>query len=207
MALSIRGSSFCGSGAEFFPTNPLVLARIFGEDAAPSRGASGLAPEKVNCRSKDVLVRDKAVYKAHRESFRRGDRAARREDLQGAAAADDARQAPSSAPARENAERTAGVREDGLFARNSNMASEREIEAAAQAVASDGGDHRLRKLLDPVHHSLSETGKLEGFGGPERGKFRDFGPGGECQRRAGNHNAGARRFACKGIEITAQGIK
>src|SRR5205823_7200900 len=75
-----------------------------------------------------------ACDEADGEGFVGVDASRGREHLKGAGCADESGQSLSAAPACDDAEARAGVREDGLMGSNAEAAGEREVEAAAHAV-------------------------------------------------------------------------
>ena len=78
------------------------------------------------------------------------DRLAGRHHFDRARLADEAREALRSAGAGQHAERDFGKADlAGVFARDAHVGGHRDLQAAADAVAVERGDHELRRLLQP----------------------------------------------------------
>src|SRR5262249_5058342 len=68
--------------------------------------------------------------------------------------------------------------EDRVGCCDAKIASQRQIHAAAHAVAVDGGDHWNGKTVDGVHQPLASPGKLESVRAVELGTLVEIGAGG-----------------------------
>ena len=87
--------------------------------------------------------RDELVDEADVESLARRDGFAEEEELKSAGAAKEAREALGASPAGQQAERRAGVAEEGIGRSEAAVAGEGEVEPAAETVAADGGEDGL----------------------------------------------------------------
>ena len=108
----------------------------------------------------------------------------------GALAADQPRQLLRAAAAGEDADLDLGQAEAGAFAGNDDVGAQRQFKSAAERVAFDGGDHRLRAVHDraPVflqvaRHDLDRAGFRH---------LADVGAGREHRVRAGDDQAADR---------------
>ncbi len=84
--------------------------------------------------------------------------------LERSSLSDQARQALRSAPTCDEAERCSAMAEHRVGRGNSVMASEREVESSAHAMAFNGGDYGSGKSGDGIHQSLTHLREFVGFG-------------------------------------------
>ena len=81
------------------------------------------------------------------------------------------------------------------------VAGEGELQPAAECVAADGRDHRLRGALDPPHHLLPPAGQRERGLRGEVPEFADVGAGDERPPAGpGEHDPEDRRIAALRLE-------
>ena len=105
------------------------------------------------------------------------------DELQGLLGADGARETLRAAGARNDAELDLGQAELAhVLGRNAVVAAERQLQAAAESGAVDGGDNRLGRLLDRVDQGRQERLLHLAL------EFRDVGAGGEELARARQHD-------------------
>ena len=125
------------------------------------------------CRRHDFVDEPDAV------GLLRADHFAGEDELQGAAFADQARQALRAAAAGKETELHLGLAELGAVHRDPDGAGHRRLAAAAERKAVDGRDHRLAEILDEIEDLLSEAAGL--FGVDRRGmrELADVGAGDE----------------------------
>ena len=92
-----------------------------------------------------LAVRHDLADEAHRERLGGADRLAGEAEPHRLELADRAGQALGAAGARHDADADLGLAELCAFARDQDVAAHRELEAAAERIAVDRGDHRLRR--------------------------------------------------------------
>ena len=96
--------------------------------------------------------------------------------------ADRARQALGAAGARQQAELHFGQAEPGVLGGDAEMAGQRDFKTAAKGGAMDGGDDRLRRVLDFGQH-FAETRRLRRLA-----EFGDVGAGDKGAAGAGQND-------------------
>ena len=104
---------------------------------------------------------DDLLDQAVLERFRGADRIAADDHLDRELRTDRARQALRAAGARQQAELHFGQAEPGFLDRHAKVACQRDLEAAAERGAVNGGNDRLRRIL----HRGQHFGRPGGFGG------------------------------------------
>jgi len=109
-----------------------------------------------------------------------------KEHLQRAPFADQPRQALRTAPARDKAECSAAMSEDGIRTGNASTARQSEIEPVAHAVAVNRSHGWGREVLDGLHQLLPHLRESKSRGAVEFGDFVKVGTGGEELSVAGN---------------------
>ncbi len=120
------------------------------------------------------LRRRERIHKAAAESFRGRERGGGEEKLKGFGAADKAGQAGCASPTRNESTRSAWMKEYGIGGGDPAVAGKSEIEAAADAVATDGSNHGLGAGFQKVHQVLAGCRKMQGGLGLAKG---DLGQG------------------------------
>ena len=112
--------------------------------------------------------------------------------LLGPARTDEAGEALRPAAARNDAEEDLRLAEHGALAGDPVVARERQLAAAAEGVAADGGDHEAVEGGDGVVRGVEPVGDGAGLGLPT--ELGDVGTGGEDALASGDHHgAGERR--------------
>jgi len=116
----------------------------------------------------------------------------RKEHLQGAGFADQARQALRSSPAGDETEGGPAMAKERVRSSDAPAAGQCEIKPASHAIAVNGGNGRSREGCDSMHQTLAYVRKGEGFGAGQNGDFVEVGSGREEARIAGENEAGWR---------------
>ena len=119
------------------------------------------------------------VHQAEALGFRRIHFLRRCEHLQGAGFADEAGQALRAAPAGNQTEGGAAMTKHGVRPGHTVVAGERQVQAAAHAVAVNSGADRGREAGNQVHEFLPSAGKFQRLGAIKGGDFMQVGPGRE----------------------------
>src|SRR5260370_3163853 len=129
--------------------------------------------------------------------------AAREAELQRAALADGEREELRAATPRHHAERDLGLPETSIFAGDDQVTAQRELVAAAQCVAADGGDQGRADAPNPIPRLGAGGG-----GHADRtlaGHLADVRAGGEgLVAGAGQHDAADRLVAVKRLHLVRQ---
>lgn len=81
------------------------------------------------------------------------------------------------------------MRENCIGSGNSNVSRESEIKPAADAIAANRRDNRLRESLDSIRRRLPEIRKRARVRSSERGNFFEIGANAESGFAARNHHA------------------
>ena len=131
------------------------LRRALGEFFAPvadaGQGADIADPAgEGNRRGAQICFGDELVNDAERVCLLGRDVAARRDHLERRLRTDQARQALGPAGTRQDADLHLGEAQFGARHRDPVMAGKRDFQAAAQGIAVDRGDHRLRALVEHI---------------------------------------------------------
>ena len=74
-------------------------------------------------------------------------------------------QALGPAESRNDSEVDLRLSEARLFARDDQIAGQRQFESATQGESVDGGNYRNRQLLEGTHHTMPEASKLKALDG------------------------------------------
>ena len=122
---------------------------------------------------------DHLIDQAHAIGLLRRDHLAAQDELQGAALADQTRQALGSAAARNESQGDFGLAELRALDGDPDRAGHRGLAAAAQGKAIDGRHHRLAEILDEIEHLLPETAGLFGLESGQVCELADIGAGDE----------------------------
>ena len=121
--------------------------------------------------------RHDAVDEADAMRFDGGNLLARQQQLQRATSADEARQALRGGVAGDQPEVDLRLPEPGRVRSDPQRARHRQLAAAAERVAVDGGDHGLAHLLDEIEHVLAAPGVIAAAVGRQRRQLVDVGAG------------------------------
>ncbi len=131
----------------------------------------------------------------------RGQAIAEQDQALGLRGAEKARRAHGSARAREDADPDLREAEHGALVGDSEVGRERELEAAAEAVAVDRGERRLRQrrelLVDVSRLAVVAQDRLR----VAVGELGDVGAGGERAARSGDHDGAARPHVVGGERV------
>ena len=119
------------------------------------------------------------IDQADAEGFGGVDHVSGEEDFEGAAFADEARQALGASVAGDESEFDFRLAEAGGVGGEADGAGEGELAAGSEGEAVDGGDDRLAAGFDEREDGLAAGGESGGRGGVQRGEFGDVGTGDE----------------------------
>src|SRR5204862_4107057 len=120
--------------------------------------------------------RNDAVHEPDPVRFGGVDHLAGEEELQRASLADETWQALRGAVAGNDAELHLGLAELRRLGSETNVTGHRELASAAEREAVDGGERRLRRLLEPTKDALAPFGARLSLDGVLLGELRDVGP-------------------------------
>src|SRR5882672_3848137 len=108
----------------------------------------------------EIGCRHHLIDQAHAIGVLRRDHLSTQDELQGAALADQTRQALRSAAARNESQGDLGLAEFRGLHREPDGAGHRGLAAAAERKAIDGRDHRLAEIFDQIEDLLPEAAGL-----------------------------------------------
>jgi hypothetical protein len=103
--------------------------------------------------------------------------------------AEQASQALSSSPARDEAKRSPGMAKASIVGRDASVARQSQIQAPSQTIASDGRNHGKREVRNVVQECLSRQRKIACPYPLNRCDLLEGGAGGERAEICGNHDA------------------
>ena len=123
--------------------------------------------------------------------------------------ADEARQALGGAGARQDADGDLRLPEPGGLGREDEVAHQRQLAAAAERVARDGGDNRLAATGDALPRRRNEIGEIDVDERPVL-HFLDVGASGKCLLVPGEHDRSNRIVGFEQVErrrqLAGQGV-
>ena len=100
-----------------------------------------------------------------------------------------------AAPARDDGVAHLGLSEAGAVRGDANVAGHRQLATAAQRIAVDRGDHRLRQLVEPLEDTVAEPGEVRrGILILQSVQLRDVGARHERLRPRTGHDNDANRL-------------